>query len=850
MKHSFIKVAVFLLGIFLSLALFNLTPLASAQPQEIVKVTSSGDFNASFVYTYIGEPSLAIDSKGTWHLVYQESTVTYSSPTHYYRDEIKYLNSKTLVPVTIATATSTGSFTLDLNSPSIAIDSQDNPHVMYQQGNYSSVGSYYTDSYSILYVTNAFGNWSQPQEILKVTSSGDYNASSYAYTYLGEPSLAIDSKGSWHLVYAEEGGIYTPNSHTCRDDIKYLNSQTFTPITIASVTRTGGDIAFDLHYPSIAVDSQGNPHIMYQLSSYTGVGSYYTDVYSIMYINNISNNWSLPQEILKVTSSGDSDASFVYTYLGEPSLAIDSKGNWHVVYREAIGIYPSSTRLHNIKYLNSKTPPTPLTVSSMTVSGAAADFSSPSIATDSHDNLHIMYQQGNYSYNDSFYNDTYAIMYTQPEPLELLDGSEFSSGREISSIPKELATAGTPVEGAVTDGVTRLLLRLPLDQLNEVTFSLEGGTGNPKEDGILKSIDSQQQGNSIIVYSQDVNSKEYAFAVYQAPENFVRDSHAEDKNTSERKITLKVKSNRSPSFEFTKEIKLVRPPLILIHGLWSGPEMWDGFKVMLKNKIPGIQIFTVDYKETNASHLDVNKNKLADKIAIIRGELRSKEDIAMVQADVIGHSMGGILSRIRAGDEMWSGAGIYYQDSNFKQGDINKLITLDSPHFGSFLADFTMGFIDTLDPVTKNQLLSKARKMSFPLNDGAIDDLQTMSAAIMFLNSVPADSVSHAIVGDFAVNVDLSLAPGEIGLFYDILKRFGFNTKQDIIPGASDLVVSAKSQTGGLVFPASSTFNHHHCAATTEEIANKTIELLNTAPDGSSFESGFPINKWPEWWKK
>ena len=36
--------------------------------------------------------------------------------------------------------------------------------------------------------------------------------------------------------------------------------------------------------------------------------------------------------------------------------------------------------------------------------------------------------------------------------LEMLDGSEFSIGRTISSEPKELIEKGTAMEGAVTDG--------------------------------------------------------------------------------------------------------------------------------------------------------------------------------------------------------------------------------------------------------------------------------------------------------------------------------------------------------------------------------------------------------------
>ena len=55
--------------------------------------------------------------------------------------------------------------------------------------------------------------------------------------------------------------------------------------------------------------------------------------------------------------------------------------------------------------------------------------------------------------------------------------------------------------------------------------------------------------------------------------------------------------------------------------------------------------------------------------------------LAAIQADVFGHSMGGVLSRIAAGSES------YRRDSNYGEGDFNKLVTVDSPHHGSPWAD-------------------------------------------------------------------------------------------------------------------------------------------------------------------
>jgi len=439
--------------------------------------------------------------------------------------------------------------------------------------------------------------------------------------------------------------------------------------------------------------------------------------------------------------------------------------------------------------------------------------------------------------------DTANLSFIVEVSLEILDGVDFSAGMEISSNPEKLASGGTAVTGAVTDGVTRLLLRLNLSELNEVTFSLKG-TGNPEEDGLLRSIDGTQEGQSITVYTQETSEGEIAFAIYQAPENFVRwDYRDKDKKVSERTITLHVKSNRDPSFEFSTEIKLVRPPVILVHGLWSGVKMWEEnyFRETLANEWPGIHIFTPGYP--NDVHFKENKTvpyecENEGGISDAKEKLQS-QGIAMIQADVIGHSMGGLLARI------WSGEGdyLYKRDNNFWAGDINKLITLDSPHFGSFLTDFALDLINDLEEEERNAFLELAREKGFALDGGAVEDMMTTSPKIEKMNGVLTDPPSHAIAGD--ISKDLSSLEDTGALLYIILTSIEYNTGADILPDESDLVVSAESQAGGLALPKSSVFAHWHCDATGEDVVNKAIELLNTETDSSSFNIGFPVNQWP-----
>jgi len=216
--------------------------------------------------------------------------------------------------------------------------------------------------------------------------------------------------------------------------------------------------------------------------------------------------------------------------------------------------------------------------------------------------------------------------------------------------------------------------------------------------------------------------------------------------------------------------------------------------------------------------------------------LRS-ENFAVVQADVFGHSMGGLLGRI------WAGEAIYKRSENFNEGDINKLVTIDSPHFGSVLADLSIVFLATLNLTNSLVLLETARNAGFAIDDGAIDNLATFSSEIATIRGTTTDVLSHSIVGDFILDVDLDLVPGPLGNFFKMLKFFGFDTSVDVIPGSSDLVVSTTSQAGGLVQPSTSTFNHVHTGATSNpEVEAKAVEVSNAPLDDPVFSPGFPID--------
>ena len=337
-----------------------------------------------------------------------------------------------------------------------------------------------------------------------------------------------------------------------------------------------------------------------------------------------------------------------------------------------------------------------------------------------------------------------------------------------------------------------------------------------------------------------VNGGNYAFAIYQAPGNFVRQGHDEDKAVAERKITLKLKIGNNP--ETSSDIKLDRPPLLLIHGLWSGPGMWDGVVATLESEIKDFQIYRVSYESSVPLVQNINVPYFCqgDNIKKIKERFKNEDKIAITQVDVVGYSEGGLLARIWAGNDL-----LYARDDNFLEGDINKLITLDSPHYGSFLADFAEQFnTDYNNGVfdgTKEYFLALIAEYCLVIKDnGALADLTTYSNQIRVMNSKECKARCHSITGNYVVpNHDLNNIPGAIGEAIRALNGLKYGIAPHVLTSPSDLAVSVKSQLGGLALPASSTFGHQHTEATTQNVTSDIFKLLNADNAGSSFSDGF-----------
>jgi len=180
------------------------------------------------------------------------------------------------------------------------------------------------------------------------------------------PAIAIDSSNNTHIVW--EG--YSSTSPSCTQ-IRYAKSTDRGNTWSNPVNITSG--AYEQYTPSIAIDSSNNIHIVW-----SGESSTTPTYHQIRYTKSTDggNTWNIP---VNITSE--------YYEQFDPSIAIDSFNNIHIVW---VGYTPDSPWRRQVRYAKSiggNTWSSPIDITS-------EDYSQyvPTIGIDSSNNIHIVWE--------------------------------------------------------------------------------------------------------------------------------------------------------------------------------------------------------------------------------------------------------------------------------------------------------------------------------------------------------------------------------------------------------------------------------------------------------------------------
>lgn len=312
------------------------------------------------------------------------------------------------------------------------------------------------------------------------------------------------------------------------------------------------------------------------------------------------------------------------------------------------------------------------------------------------------------------------VTLSDPVPA-LLDGPR------VTTDVNTLAVGGRAVQGVAADGVSEVVVSVAAASAGQsFTFRVYNGSGAPSsstaEDGAVAAVGSADFTQSSVTVPAVATSSAgpMAFVIYRAPIDFARPGRG-DEQAAQRPVSIHWSISGGTSG--TIPITVLRPPVMLVHGLWGSPSDWNDFQPLATdNPNVGDARFAVgraDYDFTvdniasstpswswydffgitaNALGYVYNARQVMQQIdafvdSFKRGKNPASIPVAAVEADVIAHSMGGDVTRTMP---LVPGFG---SDDTFGQGNVHKLITIDTPHLGSPLAT---GLLQTANTCLRN----------------------------------------------------------------------------------------------------------------------------------------------------
>lgn len=373
--------------------------------------------------------------------------------------------------------------------------------------------------------------------------------------------------------------------------------------------------------------------------------------------------------------------------------------------------------------------------------------------------------------------------------------------------------------GLAADGVSKINLLVPVKKSNESPI-------------ISITSEDEEWGTIDFIGQTEFSSTNYNFYRYsltaeeRLPEALASGSVAE--------LTYKISVSDSDgnSMAAPVTISVIRPAVIFAHGLASNYETFTPMLEYISSM--GLYIdealYALDYFATSIDSYATNINVVPEAINKSRQALK---DAGYVNEKftLVGHSMGGILTRLYIQNE----ASDYpYSD------DILKIITIDTPHSGSQLADFALSL-----GKDDGGALDIFEKM------GAIVDLAVESEATKSLNNsdklAAANALeipTHIISAHFGTTMDIAGLIKDKEYIFAVVSYLLNAFEQKYIYGddESDIVVPMSSQLGGIEDTWKSNFittysNQWHCSVhTTEQAATDIMELFNTeSSDNKAF---------------
>lgn len=261
-------------------------------------------------------------------------------------------------------------------------------------------------------------------------------------------------------------------------------------------------------------------------------------------------------------------------------------------------------------------------------------------------------------------------------------------------------------------------------------------------------------------------------------------------------------------------------PVVMVHGLWSSPVTW----AQMFNDLRAAADIRANYQfwfysYSSGQPFALSAAEMREDLANARRELDPYgESAALNQMVLVGHSMGGLISRMQvmnSGNDFWNlvGTGNFDELTGDQQAierlrktvffranpSIQRVVTIASPHHGSKTSNVTTRWISgkliTLPEAKVRDINSLARRnpdlLLHPevLTGTSVDSLSPTAPVFTTLNNIPPQpgTTFHNIIGRIERKGIFNLRSREEGLGSDGVvsvesAQYEYATTQAFVP--------------------------------------------------------------------